>query len=41
MNTFESVLAMLAANPILSAALALTFLLMGAQAWLVHRGLRR
>lgn len=40
MNIFESVLAMLAANPILSAAFAITFLLMGAEAWLVHRALR-
>ena len=30
MSTFESVIAMLAANPILCAALAITFLLMGA-----------
>ncbi|SAK95955.1 hypothetical protein AWB78_05384 [Caballeronia calidae] len=36
MNT----LSMLIANPILSAALAITFLLMAAEAWLVHRALR-
>jgi hypothetical protein len=35
-----NILAMLVANPILSAALAITFLLMGAEAWLVHRALR-
>ena len=40
MNTFDSVIAMLVANPILTAALAITFLLMGAEAWLVHRALR-
>ncbi|BAO92389.1 hypothetical protein [Caballeronia cordobensis] len=35
-----NVLSMLAANPILAAALAITFLLMGAEAWLVYRALR-
>ncbi|BAN28101.1 hypothetical protein [Caballeronia insecticola] len=40
MITLESVLTMLAANPLLSAALAITFLLMGAEAWLVRRALR-
>ncbi|MDR5746873.1 hypothetical protein QCE73_27250 [Caballeronia sp. LZ029] len=40
MSTFEAVIAMLAANPILCAALAITFLLMGAEAWLVFRALR-
>ncbi|MFM0326834.1 hypothetical protein [Caballeronia glebae] len=40
MNTFAPVLTMLAANPILTAALAVTFVLMSAEAWLVHRALR-
>jgi hypothetical protein len=40
MNMVESVIAMLAANPILSAAFAITFSLIGAQAWLVLRALR-
>lgn len=41
MNTLASVPTMLAANPLLCAAFAITFLLMGAEAWLVHRALRR
>ncbi|WP_284507567.1 hypothetical protein [Caballeronia sp. AZ7_KS35] len=41
MNTLASVPKMLAANPLLCAAFAITFLLMGAEAWLVHRALRR
>ncbi|SAK81429.1 hypothetical protein AWB79_05335 [Caballeronia hypogeia] len=40
MNTLSSICSMLAANPVLSAALLVTFLLMGVEAWLVHRALR-
>lgn len=40
MNTLQSVMAMLAANPILCATLLITFLLMGGEAWLVRRALR-
>ncbi|WP_321795449.1 hypothetical protein [Caballeronia sp. J97] len=40
MNTFATVLTMLAANPLLSAALAVTFVLMGAETWIVRRALR-